>query len=170
MFAAAILAIIIIIAVVIAFLPQDKTAPQWFALAQRQQEIIRVCSLGSRAKYQPTRNFAITCQTGITTSQRQLLTYMSASKMDYVAKQLGLSANAKTDARLKTADSSSTFDDVFLEITTQQLESYSRSLTAQSGITTGVNGREVLTKNQRDVELLLKMVQDASGKTEAPAI
>lgn len=162
------LALMIILGLVYAFLPKDQTGPQWFALAQRQQEVIRVCTMGSQAKFQSTRNFAITCQTGVTTSQRELLAYMKKAGFEANPKQLGLLADSKTDARLKTATSSSTFDEVFREIAEQQLTSYNRSLSAQLSSTTGANGREVLTKSQRSVKLLLTMVADDADKTVAP--
>lgn len=158
----------IIIGVVSLLLPQDTVSPQWFAIAQRQQEVIRVCTLGNKAKYQSTRNFAVTCQAGVTTSQRTLLAYMKKSGLDYNPKQISLLADAKTDTRLKTAASSSTYDDVFREIATQQLTAYNNRLTAQLGVTTGATGREVLAQNQRSAELLLKMVGDNSDKTVAP--
>lgn len=163
------IAAVIILMIITALLPKDPTAGQWFAIAQRQQELIRVCTLGSKAKYQATRNFAITCQTGITSSQRELLAYMDKSNLDYNSKELGQKQDSKTDTRLKSAASSSTYDDTFREIVETQLTSYNRSLTAQLGSTTGPNGREVLTKNQRSAELLLQMVKDNSDKTEAPA-
>lgn len=150
-----------------ALLPKDKTGPQWFNLAQRQQEVIRVCTLGSKAKYQSTRNFAITCQTSVTNSQRQLLAYMNKSKFSYNSKQLGLLANTKTDARLKTASSSSTYDDVFREVIKQQLTTYNAALSAQLSTTTGINGRDLITKNQTTAKLLLQVVDDSSDKTEA---
>ena len=156
------IAVAAVLAVVAAFLPKDKTTPQWLALAQRQQEVIRVCTMGSKAQYQSTRDFAITCQTGVTTSQRELLAYMKKANLGYNTKELGLLADAKTDARLKTATSSSTFDDVFQEIAAQQLTVYDRALKAQLTTTTGVNGREVLTKNQHSAELLLKMAADGN--------
>lgn len=160
---------VIILMIVTALLPKDPTASQWLAIAQRQQEIIRVCAQGSKAKYQATRNLAITCQTGVTTSQRELLAYMSKSNFDYDSKELELKKDTKTDTRLKSATSSSTFDDTFREIVETQLTSYNRSLTAQLSSTTGPNGREVLSKNQRSAELLLQMAKDDSDKTEAPA-
>jgi hypothetical protein len=160
--------IAIILGIVALLLPKDTTSPQWFAIAQRQQEIIRVCTLGGKAKYQSTRNFAITCQTGVTSSQRELLAYMKKSNLGYNLKQINLLADAKTDAKLKTAASSSTYDDVFREIIQQQLTTYNRALTTQLGVTTTANGREVLTKNQRSAELLLKIVIDNSDKTVAP--
>jgi hypothetical protein len=162
------LVVMLILAVGYALLPKDKTAPQWFAVAQQQQEVVRVCTLGSKAKYQTTRNFAITCQTGVTTSQRQLLAYMKKTNLSYDSKQLGLLADAKIDARLKSAASSSTYDDVFREIAEQQLTRYNSALTAQLAATTGVNGREVLSQNQQSLKLLLQMVQDDGDKTIAP--
>lgn len=162
-------AVVVILGIGSLLLPKDTTSPQWFAIAQRQQEVIRVCAMGSKAKYQTTRNFAITCQTGVTASQRELLAYMNKAKLAYESKQIGLRADPKTDAKLKTAASSSTYDDVFREIAEQQLNIYNRSLTTLLGTTTGVNGREVLAKNQRSAELLLKMVADDTDKTIAPA-
>jgi len=166
--AGAVAAILVVVGLIF-FLPKDTTSPQWFALAQKQQEVIRLCTLGSKAKYQTTRNFAITCQAGVTTNQKNLLSYMSKANMGYNSKSIGLLADSKLDARLKTAQSSSTYDTVFREIIQQQLNSYDRAITAQLAATTGANGRETLTKSQQSAELLIQMVKDDGDKTEATA-
>jgi hypothetical protein len=162
-------AAVFVLAIGYVLLPKDTTGPQWFSLAQRQQEVIRVCALGTKAKYQSTRNFAITCQTGVTNSQTQLLAYMKKSGYSYNVKEIGLLANSKTDARLKTASSSSTFDAVFREIMKPQLTAYNNAISTQLSTTTGVNGRDVLAKNQTSAKLLLQIVDDSSDTTEATA-
>jgi|GEM_PF-1513001 len=161
--------VIAIIAVIFALLPKDKTGPQWFAIAQRQQEVIRICTLGSKAKYQSTRNFAITCQTGVTNNQRQVLAYMNKLDMSYNSKELGLLTNTKVDTRLKSASLSSTYDDVFREIAEQQLTTYNAALSAQLAATAGINGRDTLAKSQTTAKLLLQLAGDGSDKTEATA-
>lgn len=166
--AVASLTVIILLMLVITFLPKDPTAQQWFAIAQRQQELVRICSQGSKAKYQATRNFAITCQTGVTGNQRELLSYMKKAGFSYNEKELDLKQDTRVDTRLKSATASSTFDDAFREVVETQLTSYDRALTAQLASTSGPDGREVLTKNQRSTELLLQMVRNNSDKTEAP--
>jgi hypothetical protein len=163
--------LIIILLLVVAFSPKDPTPGRFMSIAQMQQEIIRLCTQGTtRAKFRSTRYFAVTCSTGVTGSQKQLLAYMSSAKLEYDSKLLGATASSKSDSRLKSAESSSTYDDVFRDIVEADLTAYNRALTSQLGLTTGANGREVLTKNQRATELLIQLVKDKSDKTEAPAI
>jgi len=166
--AGAISLVVILLLAVVLFSPKDQTGPQFFGIAQTQQELIRVCGQGSeKAKYQATRNLAATCSVGITNSQGQLLAYMKKAKLSYDTKLIGGKASSQTDAKLAQAISSSTFDDTFREIIQAQLASYNRALTAQLATTTGANGREVLTKNQKSAELLTLMAADNSDKTEA---
>ena len=153
------ISIIVILLGIVAFAPKDNTNLAFFGIAQTQQEIIRVCTQGSlKGKTQTTRNFSITCVTTLTTSQQQLLAYMSKAKLDYDSKQLEGKKNSQTDTRLTQAQSSSTFDSVYREIIQAQLTAYNRSLTAQLGTTTSSTGREVLTKNQTTNEILTKML------------
>lgn len=148
-------------------IPKDPTGPQLVSIAQTQQEIIRVCTLGSKAKFQSTRNFAVTCATGVSTNQGELLAYIQKQNFEYNPKLLGSKSNAQVDAKLKTAQSASTYDAVFRDTVKAQLASYNRSLQTQLAVTEGVNAREILTKSQRSVELLNLMVADDSDKTEA---
>jgi hypothetical protein len=164
------LGLIFVLFLIVALLPKNPAGQQFFGIAQTQQEIVRLCTKGtSAAKYRSTRNFAATCFTGVTTSQQELLAYMSKSKLSYEAKQIGAKADGQADARLKSATSSSTYDEVFRNVLEAKLTAYNRAITTQLGTTTGANGRQVLTKNQQAAELLIKMVKDDSDKTEAPA-
>jgi hypothetical protein len=161
------LLVVIIMFTIVAMAPRDQTGVQLFGVAQAQQEVIRVCDDATKkSKQRSTRNFAITCATGVTTNQRELIAYIDKQGYDYNAKSIGAKANGQTDARLKSATSSSTYDDTFREIMERQLNSYNSEITQQLGITTGANAREVLTKSQRSAELLLQMVKDNSDKTE----
>jgi hypothetical protein len=163
------IAVVFLLLGVLAFSPKDARPLQFFGLAQTQQEIIRLCNQGSssKAKYQSTRNFAITCSTGVTTSQSQILAYMKRGNMEYDPKQIGGKANGQTDARLSQAIASSTYDDVFREIMKTRLTAYSRQLAAQLQTTTDSTGRETLAKNAKTLELISKMLADATDTTEA---
>jgi hypothetical protein len=163
--------LILILILISVFAPKNPAPTQLFGLAQTQQEIIRLCTQGgTKAKYRSTRYFAVTCSTGLTSSQKQLLAYMSKAGYGYNAKQLGLKASSQADSRLKGATSSSTYDDVFRDILEADLTSYDRALTAQLGTTTSSSGSDVLNQNQHTAELLIKMVRDDSDKTEAAPV
>jgi len=164
------IALVLILFLVSALMPKDQSGAQLFGVAQIQQEVTRVCTQGTtKAKYRSTRFFAVTCSTGVYTNQKELLAYMSKQQIAFDAKQLGAKANATVDSKLKSAQSSSSYDATFREIVSAQLDSYDKALTAQLGVTTGVNAREILTKAQNSNQLLIKMVADDSDKTEAPA-
>lgn len=163
------LALVLIIGIGTAFLPKDQTGPQLFNIAQIQQEVVRVCSQGTKAKFQSTRNFAVTCSAGVAANQTELLAYMQKQNLSFDGKLIGLKASGQVDSRLKSAASSSTYDATFREIMQGQLKSYEASLESQLTTTTGANARDVLSKSQRSAELLSLMVADDSDKTEAPA-
>lgn len=161
--------LVLILVLATAFAPKDQTGVQLFGVVQSQQEVMRVCELGTtKSKYRSTRNFAITCLTGVRTNQTDLLSYMQNQRLTYDAKQIGARFSAETDAALKSATASSTYDDTFRSIMQDYLDSYNTKLTAQLGITTGANAREILTESQKTAELLAQMVRDDSDKTEAP--
>jgi hypothetical protein len=160
-------AVIVILIIAAALMPKGGAGTSWFSVAQEQQEVVRICGKGNTAYYQATRNFAVTCTISVSTDQLSLLNYMKQNKMSFKTKELGLKANAETDAKLKQATSSSSFDDSFRKVMVDQLNTYDQALTAQMGVTTGTNGRGLLTKAQQNAELLLKMAQDTSDKSQA---
>lgn len=163
--------LIIIIFVAMALVPGDQTGTQFLNVAQIQQEIARVCDQGStRAKYRSTRILATTCTSSVATNQSEVLSYMTKNGFKYNKKQLDTKKNSEVDNQLKSAQSSSTYDDTFRGIVGEQLESYDSALTAQLGVTSGANGREVLSKAQSSAQLLIKMAKDDSDKTVAPTI
>lgn len=165
--AAGAIGLVIIIMVITSLIPKDQTGPQLFGVAQTQQEIIRVCSDGMRkAKQRATRNFAVTCTTGVASSQKELLAYISAQGYEVELKQIDAKASSKTDAQLKSAASSSNYDNTFRDLVESQLTAYNSSLTGQLGISDGDKIRAVLSKAQTSNELLIKMVKDKSDTTE----
>jgi hypothetical protein len=157
------IAIIGVIMAIIAFSPKDPAGVQLFDIAQTQQELIRVCGLGTiNGKSQTTRNFSVTCSTGITGDQTTLLAYMKKTGVDYDPKLLAAKKSAQIDAKLAQASSSSTYDSTYDTVVEAQLATYNRALTSQLGTTTSATGRAVLTKSQKDAELLVKMLNGSN--------
>lgn len=164
------LALMFIILIINQLTPKDTTRQELFTIAQTQQEIIRVCTLGaSKAKYQVNRNFAVNCAAGVTTDQRRLLGYLQSVKFSYKAKQLSALTNPQTDQRLTSASASSSFDDTFKEIMTKQLNSYGNMMQQQMlSPSLGATGQSVLSTAVDNDKLLLQQVQaETTDLTEA---
>jgi len=164
------LVVMVVIASFNALAPKDTTNQELFAVAQSQQEVIRVCNLGlTQAKYQVNRNMAINCVTGVTTDQARLLSYLKKAGYGFKAKNLGAKANPQVDQQLKGAQSSSNFDDTFKKIVLQELTSYN-NLVQQKVLLPklGPEGQTVLGNTNANNKLLLQQAgAETTDLTEA---
>lgn len=125
LFAGIALVIIIGLAVVMkAFGPKSNT-PALLAIAERQQEIIRISTNASqRINAQATGNFVATTNVAMMSSQQQLLTYLAGKGVKPKSKTLALDQSAKTDTLLDNAVSAGNFDTVVTQTLSSQLQTY----------------------------------------------
>lgn len=126
------------------------------ALAQTEQEIVRLSSMGEDAADQSIRNAAITSQLSVTSHQRIWLATLNKHNRQIEDKELSLKRDASTDKKLTTARQTSTFDTTYATVMRSKLEAYATVLkTAHQG-SSDAKDRAALSSQYDDVQLLLK--------------
>ncbi len=99
------------------------------SLAATQTEIIRVSELASTAAKQPeTKAFAATTSSVVQSDLADLTKQAKAARITVNTGLLSSKKSTATDAALKAAETSDTFDEVFTETITKQLTDYSEEL------------------------------------------
>jgi hypothetical protein len=118
--------VVVILAIVIsALLPKNSSVQSLTAIAQEQQEIMRVASQGERqATSETTKGIAYTVDLSIGTSQTKLLNYLSTRNTKLSTKQLDLKKDANTDTMLEAAQASSSYDSALKKQLAEQLKTY----------------------------------------------
>jgi hypothetical protein len=143
------LAIMLIIVVISALQPKDTSTQSLITIAQTQQEVARVCDLGSlKATQLANRSFAVTCSSSIQSDQLKLLSYLKAQGASFNVKQLGALANGNTDKQLAAATASSSYDEAFKTISIKQLNSYVSTLEQAIGSGQLSNSAQVLVSEE----------------------
>lgn len=125
-------AIIVLIAIMIgsSFLSSDDTnTTELTALAQTQNEIIRVATQGAQnGRDQATKNFAVNTNLSVSTQQLRIVNYLAGKGTKLKPKELGMKESDTTTKQLSQAKATSTFDAAFLQIMQTSLDSYSNDL------------------------------------------
>jgi len=164
------LVLLLIIGMVNALTPKDTTNAELLAVAQTQQEIIRICSQGAnKTKLQVNRNFAGTCTASITSDQRQLILYLGQQGVKIKSNMLDDLTDSKNDSELSAAVASSDYDNTFKSVSERILTNYNSRLQQQlASEKLGPNGRELITASSEHNKLLIQLVQTQStDRTEA---
>jgi len=154
--------LLIIASIVQAMLPKDTSRDELLSIAQTQTELARVSDLGTRAKTREMRYFAINSNLVINSDRIAMLNYLKKNGFSFKDKDLALKRNPKTDADLKTATASSTYDSAFKTLFVKALNDYGSALQARQGVTTGVNEQKMLASDIEHLKLLLEQA-DATG-------
>lgn len=98
--------------------------------AKQQQELIRVADIGiQKARGQQAKNLAITTKLALSSEQDDMQSAVKAAGLDPKKVLIG-STNAQTDKALTTAEQTNRFDEEFIEIMTDSLKTYQRSVKA----------------------------------------
>jgi hypothetical protein len=135
------------------------------AVLQSQQEVVRIATNAESLEElsSENENFALTTRMAVSTSQANLLDYMTLNKQKVGEKEIALKASAKTDETLEVAASAGTLDSTFREVMIEQLEEYQASLDKAYNETSGKRGRALLESDYKQTELLLtKLKADQS--------
>ena len=152
------LVVLIIIVIIAASLLSGGgfNATSYETVAEEQTELIRIATLGTnQAVGQPAKNFAVSAELSLTTSQQQLLAYLQKNGHKLSTKQLALKHNAATDTQLTAAQASSSFDATFTSIMQQQLTTYLSSLKSTYASASGKTGKQLLNTDYNAAQSLL---------------
>lgn len=137
---------------------------QMLSVVQHQQKLIHLTTNALTVANLSTahRNFAATTQVSLTSSQTDLLGYLALNGLGKVGpKVLDQKISAKTDTDLTAAVAADTFNPTFHEVMKQGLTEYRVSLEQAFDKTTGEKGRELLTNQYRESELLVEQLNAA---------
>lgn len=151
---AVVLMIIIAIAVSL-FAPKSNTAAL-SAVAERQQEIIRVSTAASsQVSSQSAKNFVVSTELAVTSSQAQVLAYLTAHGGKPSDKQLALDQDAQTDTQLASAQATNTYDSAATQILTSELKTYAGLLQTTYKQTSKAQVKQLLQQSYTATALLL---------------
>jgi len=150
--------LMIIAAVALSLLGPKNSAPNMLAIAQRQQEIVRLATAAvAQAGGDDTKNFAANVAASVTSSQQQTLGYLTTHGMKKVPyKTLALDQDAQTDATLASAATAGTYDTAVVQTLSSQLQTYEQLLQTTFKETTGKNARALLQTNFANADLLVQ--------------
>lgn len=152
------LAVLTIAAVIVTSLlsPKDTASSQLFAIAQEQQEIIRIAEVGStKATGNDARNLALNTQLSLTTSQQATLAYIKQHKGKADEKLLGAKASSDTDKILTVAATNNTFDSTLIQTLHSQLVAYRTNVNTTHQKVSGENARALLAESYKAADLLI---------------
>lgn len=126
-------------------IPKDTSGAQIVAIAQEQQELARVASvIAQGANSGELKDFATTTQMSIETNRQASMQYITERKIEVDDEMLALKQDAETDASLKAAKSTNTFDRVAAQTLNGQLVEYQANLKKAYDVTTGEKARKIL--------------------------
>jgi hypothetical protein len=149
--------LMIVVATMLNLFFGDKTnLTDIVAITQSEQEIIRVSTKGKQANDQVIKNAAMSTQLTLETHKKEWLAFLAKYGEEVDDKRLAAKKDLATDARLKNATLTSTFDSAFTLIMRSQVESYGASLQDAHSRATSKTQRAMLAKQYQQVELLLK--------------
>ena len=115
---------ILIVVVMSALTPKSSTSGL-IAIAERQQEIIRITTAANgQTTGQDTANFVATVNASITSSQQQIIAYLATHSVKINKKVLALDQNPQTDTFLTNAANANNYDPALAQTLTQQLNTY----------------------------------------------
>ena len=124
---------------------RSSTAPL-ISIAQQQNELARISlEAYQNASAQPTKNFAITANLSLLSEQQTLLAYLHSLGSIPSSTVLQASLSTKTDADLKAALISGTYDQTYISIAQFELSSYEHALQQAFANTKNLQEKQMLS-------------------------
>ena len=165
--AGAAILILILGAIITSFLPKSSSIQNLTAIAQEQQELMRVAAQGeTQAASETARGLAYTVDLSIGTSQTQILNYLTKHKTKLSTKELSLKQNKNTDATLTAALANSTYDSTFDTVIAGQLRTYLSDLRKAYNATNKTDLKQILNKSYTSGALLLNQVNTNQAQSQ----
>jgi hypothetical protein len=153
-----------IVGMVVSSLAPKGSTPGLTTAAQQQQEIIRVATATTQhAANSDVRNFAVTVQLTISSSQQQTVTYLAAHGTKLNNKVLAAKQSTETDTLLANAATAGNYDSTATQTLTSQLQNYEDGLQSTFKQANSTSSKALLRSNFQTAEKLL-----AQAKTLNP--
>lgn len=151
--------VILVIAVVLIGInmltSNDSTTESLVKVTQQQNELIRISTSSiSKTKTEKAKQLATVSSMVITTDQKTLLTYLTKQKRKVNQKELALTKNKKADEILTTASNNGRYDEAFIQVMTELLESYQKTLQTNYD-SVNDKGKEILKSSFDNVTLII---------------
>jgi hypothetical protein len=151
------LVLMAIVAVVVnLFFNNQANVNDIVAVAQTEQEIIRLSDESGDATSQAIKEAAVNTGLSLTSHQQSWLAFLGKNGRKVPAQELNLKKSAKTDKTLTSAKQSGTFDTAYITVMRTQLEAYSTALKNAYAHATSQSERTLLQDHYADTQLLLK--------------
>jgi hypothetical protein len=147
---------------------QGFDLPPFVSVLQDQQELIHIttnviASPGAASLPGPYQNFVTTTQVAVTSSQAQLLTYLSGQKQKIKPGVTSLKIKPTLDTQLTNAIASNTYMSTVQQVMSSQLTTYMSDLHAAYAKIPGKHGRAQLSDEYNQAALLVKQLDEADG-------
>lgn len=156
--------LMILIAIVMSALAPKSSTPGLTAIAQRQQEIMRISAAAElKTNNQDTKNFVTSANLSITSSQQQITGYLATKGTKLKSKTLALDQNTQTDTLLANADSAGTYDVTAVQVITSQLQTYEGQLQASFKQTHSTQAKAVLQQCYTSADKLLAQAKQLNA-------
>ena len=152
-----VLLLFIVGGILVTSLEPKGSIPGMIAIAQRQQEVVRVATNAtSQASNQDAKNFVTNVEITITSSQKQTLAYLTAHRTKLSTKELTLDKDPQTDAELANAATANNYDGAVTQELVNELQTYEGLLQSTYGQSTSTETKQVLQTEFLNVTLLIK--------------
>jgi hypothetical protein len=158
--------LLIIAGIVISALAPKGSTPGLTAIAERQQEIIRIAAAAAdQTTGQDTTNFVTNVNVSITSSQQQITSYLASYGAKINPKVLALDQDAQTDTLLSNAASANNYDPAVAQNLTSQLQTYTTLLKTTYTEAGNKQTKELLQSCFSGADLLLKQARALSANS-----
>ncbi|MBL8121637.1 DUF3824 domain-containing protein [Candidatus Saccharibacteria bacterium] len=161
--------LVVVIFIVMQVMGGSEPMQNVTAIAQQQQELIRVAAQGEHlARAETTKNLAYNVDLSISTSQSQILAYLSKHKVKLKDKELALKKDAATDQLLTNARATSTFDSTFQKVLADQLDTYLNDLQKEYKATKSASLKQILSTCFDAAKTLSNQARSTDGTASTP--
>jgi hypothetical protein len=165
----AVLLIILLVVGFSLFAPKGNTASV-LAVAQRQQEIVRIAESANRLlTTQNVQNFVINTDVVVNSDQQKTLTYLSSHGVKPKGKSLALDHDTKTDQLLDSAKAAGNYEPIVAQTLQDQLSTYKNELQTAYKASTSTAAKKLLQQNFKNAEALLEQANSVVTSSSSPA-
>lgn len=138
------------------FANKNTTSPLLLGIAQRQQEVIRLATLGKQnVSNESLKGFALTTELSVGTNQTQLLGYLSTHGGQPKPELLGLKKDSASDTLLEKAQATSTYDSAFQTVLANELRAYATDLQSAYKQTSSAKAKQLLKDSYTSAAMLV---------------
>jgi len=160
--------LVILIAIVISVLGPKSSVPALTAIAERQQEIIRIATAAkNQTTGQDTANLVATVSASVSSSQQQVVTYLATRGTKLSPKVLVLDKNPQTDTLLTSAANANNYDTAVAQVLAQQLITYEGLLQTTFKQTSSTSTKQLLQDCYTSTNKLLQQAKSLPANSNS---